>query len=103
MGPEELEQEMVERLLDSQIGRMSLTELYRVPVARRAVQCYAQIAAQAVFSTTVSILDDFLEKTQWLDARIQDMAATNLGGNLPIVGWRELLVQLAFLQHTKQL
>lgn len=95
--------EMVEQLLDSQIGRMNLTELSRVPVARPAVKCYARIAAEEVFSTPVIIPDNFFDKTQWMDARIQDMAATNLGGYLPTVGWRELLVQLAFLQHTKQL
>lgn len=96
-------EEMVSQLLDSQIGRMNLTELSRVPVARPAVKCYARIAAEEIFSTPVIIPDNFFDKTQWMDARIQDMAATNLGGYLPIVGWRELLVQLAFLQHTKQL
>ena len=96
-------EKMVAQLLDSQIGRMSLLELSRIPVARPAVQCYARIAAAELSGTMFTSPKDFLNKTQWLVAKIQDMMATNMGGELPIVGWRELLVQLAFLQHTKQL
>ena len=95
-------EEMMCRLLGSQVGEMSLLELSRVPVSRPAVLCWARYV-QFFCGGRFSSPQDFLNQVQGPVRDIDFAMNTNMGGGLPGFGWRELLVQLAFLQHTGQL
>lgn len=80
------------------ISSMTLMQLSRIPVARTAVYCYAQIVSHAL-SHKYPTPGSFLKKEHDLtvEAVTQSMEA-NAGGGLPIVGWYELVRELE-IQH----
>lgn len=94
---------MVFSLCDGRVGSMSLLELSRVPAARAAVLCYVRIA-QHQASDTYPTLDDFLlrfgrETVAEIDERRRAGRGGDVGtgGGIEVVGWCELLSQLAFM------
>ena len=95
--------DMVFSLCDGRVGSMSLLELSRVPAARAAVLCYVRIA-QHQASDTYPTLDDFLlrfgrETVAEIDERRRADRGGDVGtgGGIEVVGWCELLSQLAFM------
>lgn len=83
----------VDSLMDSHVWRMSLLELARVPSTRPAALMYAAIAAQNVPHWHGA--RDALRKIDAPIGDIDESMRLNMGGDLPIAGWRELLDELA--------
>lgn len=85
----------VDVLRGSQIWGMSLLELARVPSTRHAALMYAQMVNQSapdIFHGTKGVL----RKIDGSIGDIDEQMALNMGCGLPIVGWAELLDELAF-------
>lgn len=83
---------------DGQIARMTLLHLSRIPAARAAVYCYAQIVSHSQPSKYPTP-DSFLKKEH--DVTVESIAQpieSGKGGALPVVGWYELVRELCF-QH----
>jgi hypothetical protein len=86
------------QLLRTPIGGMSLIELSRVPAARPAVLCYARIAQRHLMDPKIYNAETFLRSVGGSTVvGIDNMMRANMGGGLTIVGWNELVCQLAFL------
>ena len=83
----------MDRLADSHVWRMSLLELARVPSTRPAALMYAAIVAQHVPHWHGT--RDVLRKVDASIGGIDESMHLNMGGGLPIAGWRELLDELA--------
>ncbi len=83
----------MDRLADSHVWRMSLLELARVPSTRPAALMYAAIVAQHVPHWHGT--RDVLRKVDASIGGIDESMRLNMGGGLPIAGWRELLDELA--------
>ena len=86
------------QLLRTPIGGMSLLELSRVPAARPAVLCYARIAQRHLMDPKIYNAEAFLRSVGGSTvAGIDNMMRANMGEGLTIIGWNELVCQLAFL------
>ena len=83
----------MDRLADSHVWCMSLLELARVPSTRPAALMYAAIVAQHVPHWHGT--RDVLRKVDASIGSIDESMYLNMGGGLPIAGWRELLDELA--------
>ncbi|MDO4798211.1 MAG: NADAR domain-containing protein [Coriobacteriales bacterium] len=85
----------VDILQRSHVWCMSLLELARIPSTRPAALMYAQMVNQSAsdaFQGTKSVL----RKIDGSIGDINEQMALNMGCGLPIVGWGELLDELAF-------
>lgn len=84
--------------LDDGIARMTLLQLSRVPNARAAIYCYAEIVSHAVPHQYPTV-GAYLKKEQ--DATVEGIAQfmqLNMGGGLPVTGWYELVRELEIQQ-----
>ena len=89
----------IDVLRDSQIWSMSLLELARIPSTRPAALMYAQMVNQSApdaFHGTKGVL----RKIDGSIGDINEQMGLNMGCGLPIVGWDELLGDLAFQVKT---
>ena len=80
-----------------QVWDMTLLELSRIPLTRRAALAYAEIVSTNLpdmFPDVKRVLDQLRMPASDID----EMIGINMGGGLPIAGWHELLDELRF--HT---
>ena len=80
-----------------QVWDMTLLELSRIPLTRRAALAYAKIVSTNLpdmFPDVKRVLDQLRMPASDID----EMIGINMGGGLPIAGWHELLDELRF--HT---
>ncbi len=84
--------------LDDSIARMTLLQLSRVPNARAAVYCYAEIVSHAV-PHKYPTAGAYLKKEH--DATVEGITQSmqlNMGNGLPVTGWYELVRELQIQQ-----
>ena len=82
----------------SDVARMTLLQLSRVPAARAAVYCYATIVSHAA-PQTYPAPGSFLKKEY--DATVESVTKAleaGTGGVLPVAGWYELVRELSIQQ-----
>lgn len=84
----------LEVLRHSQLWRMNLLELSRVPATRPIALAYATIVAQHSAGHFHSARD-VLRQVRASIADIDESMHLNMGGGLPIAGWHELLDELS--------
>lgn len=80
-------------LMRSQIWGMSLLELARMPSTRPAAMMYATFAAE--HDPHLRGARDALRRVRASIGDIDESMRANMGGGLPIAGWRELVDELA--------
>lgn len=85
----------VDVLRSSQIWGMSLLELARTPSTRSVALMYAQMVKQSA-PDTFHGTKDVLRKIDGSIGDINEQMGLNMGCGLPIMGWGELLDELAF-------
>lgn len=84
----------VDALRESQVWRMNLLELARVPSTRSFALMYATIVAQQC-PTNFSDARDVLRKVRASIGQIDESMQGGEGSGLPVTGWHELLDELA--------
>ena len=82
-----------EGLMRSQLWSMSLLELARMPSTRSVAIMYATFVAQCV--PRLHDVRDVLREVRASVGEIYESMRANMGGGLPIAGWRELVDELA--------
>ena len=84
----------IDALRGSQVWRMNLLELSRVPSMRSFSLMYATVVAQQC-PTSFTDARDVLRKVRESIGQVDDSIRLDEGKGLPVTGWYELLDELA--------